>query len=103
MDGKGDGGGGSSKRIKRRHYITYLIQAGLLLEACRADGVEEAQDAHSVGLRRVLGHLEGHLHVGHRAEVVDLVRLNLFYDAKERKRKRRRRRVFLLSLFFALC
>lgn len=58
-------------------YHAHLIQTRLLLQARRADGVEQAQYSHTVRFGSVLRHLKGHLHVRHRAQVVDLVRLNL--------------------------
>jgi hypothetical protein len=41
------------------------------------DGLEQAEGPDRVGRRGVVGHLERDLDVAHRAEVVDLVRLDL--------------------------
>lgn len=62
----------------------YLVQASLLLQARRADGVEQAEHADPVRLGRVLGHLERNLNVGHGAQVVDLVGLHLKDDHKNK-------------------
>ena len=41
-----------------------LVEPRKVREAARADGVQQAQRAHAVHLRRVLGHLERHLREG---------------------------------------
>ena len=62
-----------------------LIELGLLFEAEDADGFEEAKGAHGVGVGGVLGLLEGDLDVRLRAEVIDLVGLDLLHDVDERR------------------
>ena len=60
-----------------------MVEAGLLLQAQDADGFQDAQCAHAVGVRRVLGAFEADGHMAHRAQVVDLVRLHLLNDADQ--------------------
>jgi hypothetical protein len=60
-----------------------LVDARLLLEAEDADGFEQAQRAEAVGVGRVLGRLEGDLHVALGREVVDLVGLDGLHEADE--------------------
>ncbi len=60
-----------------------LVEARLLRQAQDADGLQQAQRADAVGIGRVLGLLEAHRHVAHRAQVVDLVGLHLLHDADE--------------------
>ena len=57
-----------------------LVESRLVDEAGGANGVEEAQHADAVGVGRVLRHLERHLHVRLRAQVVELVRPHLRDD-----------------------
>src|SRR5204863_5744629 len=52
-----------------------LVEAAV--ESCGADRLEQAESADRVGRRRVVRHLEGDLHMAHRTEVVDLVRLDV--------------------------
>mmetsp|Transcript_84484 Transcript_84484/g.235302 ORF Transcript_84484/g.235302 Transcript_84484/m.235302 type:complete len:248 (-) Transcript_84484:147-890(-) len=60
-----------------------LVEAARLLEARRADGVEQAQRAQAVHVARVLGHVEGYLDVALRRQVVHLGRLHARHDAAE--------------------
>jgi hypothetical protein len=60
-----------------------LVEARLLLQAQRADGLQQPQRADAVGVGGVLGLLEAHRHVAHRAQVVDLVGLHLLHDAHQ--------------------
>ena len=60
-----------------------LVEAHLVLDAEDADGLEQAQGTERVGVGRVLGRLEAHLHVALGGEVVDLVRLVLLDEADE--------------------
>ncbi len=62
-----------------------LVELRLLFEAEDADRFEQAQRAERVGVGGVLGLLEGDLDVGLRAEVVDLVGLDLLDDVDERR------------------
>ena len=57
-----------------------LIEARLLHEPGTPDRVEQPQDAEAVRVGRVLGHLERHLDVALRAEVVELVGPHLCDD-----------------------
>jgi hypothetical protein len=60
-----------------------LVEAAGLLEAQDADGLQQAQRAHAVGVGGVLGALERHGHVALGAQVVDLVGLDELDDADE--------------------
>mmetsp|Transcript_17849 Transcript_17849/g.51100 ORF Transcript_17849/g.51100 Transcript_17849/m.51100 type:complete len:406 (-) Transcript_17849:40-1257(-) len=48
-----------------------LVEFDLLLHAAGADGIEHAEDANTIGIGGVLGHIEGNLDVRHGTEVVD--------------------------------
>ena len=65
-----------------------LVQARLLLQAASAHRVQQTQRANTVHLRRVLRQVERHLHVALRAQVVDLVRLDLRHQAAQIRRIR---------------
>lgn len=52
-----------------------LVEADVLLEPGRPDGVEQSERAETVNVSGVLGHLERHLDVRLSSEVVDLGRL----------------------------
>ena len=54
-----------------------MVDADLLGELEDADRLQEAERAQAVGVGGVFRHIEGHLDVGHRAEVVDLVGLDV--------------------------
>ena len=60
-----------------------LVNPNLLLHLQDADGLEQPERADTVGVRGVFRDIEGNLHMGHRAEVVDLVRLHIADDADE--------------------
>jgi hypothetical protein len=60
-----------------------LIELGLFLQAKDADGFEDAQGAHTVGVGGIFGGLEADRHVAHGAEVVDFVRLGLLDDTDQ--------------------
>jgi hypothetical protein len=55
--------------------LTHLVEADVVLKACRPDGVEDPERTEAVDVARVLGHLERDLDVRLGAEVVDLGRL----------------------------
>mmetsp|Transcript_17850 Transcript_17850/g.51104 ORF Transcript_17850/g.51104 Transcript_17850/m.51104 type:complete len:423 (-) Transcript_17850:52-1320(-) len=60
-----------------------LVEFDLLLHAAGADGIEHAEDANTIGIGGVLGHIEGNLDVGHGAEVVNLIGLHLGNDGDQ--------------------
>mmetsp|Transcript_12391 Transcript_12391/g.26985 ORF Transcript_12391/g.26985 Transcript_12391/m.26985 type:complete len:677 (+) Transcript_12391:166-2196(+) len=60
-----------------------LVEASRLLEADRADRLEDSQGAHAVGLCSVLGLLERDLHMGLRGQVVHLVGSHLGHDRRQ--------------------
>jgi hypothetical protein len=60
-----------------------LVEAGLLLQAQDADGLQDAQGAGAVHIGSVFRALEAHGHMAHGAQVVDLVGLHLLHDAGE--------------------
>jgi len=60
-----------------------LVEAAGLLEAAGADGVEHAEDTNTVAVGGVLRHVERNLDVGHGAEVVDLIGLDVGDDGDE--------------------
>ena len=60
-----------------------LVEAGLLFQAQDADGFQDAQGADAVGVGGVFRRLEGHGHVAHGGQVVDLVGLHLLDDAHQ--------------------
>ena len=53
-----------------------LVEARVLLEATRADRVEETEGAEAIDISGILGHLERDLDMRLGTEVVDLCRLN---------------------------
>ena len=63
-----------------------LIEARRLLEAENANGLQDAQRAERIGVRRVLGRLEGDCDMALRGEVVDLVGTNLLDHADQVRR-----------------
>ncbi len=66
-----------AEHLGRGGLVEAAVQAG------RPDGLEQAQGADGVGRRGVVGHLEGHLDVAHRAEVVDLVGLDAAHEVDQ--------------------
>jgi hypothetical protein len=54
-----------------------LVEARLLLQAAGADRLQQAERPDAVDVGGVLGLLEAHRHMAHRAQVVDLVGLDL--------------------------
>ena len=58
-----------------------LVEAGLLLQAQEADGLQQTQGADGIHVGGVLGGLETDRHVGLGTEVVHLVRLHFLEDA----------------------
>ena len=60
-----------------------LVEAGLLFHAENADGFQDAQRADAIRIGGVFRRLEGHGHVAHGGQVVDLVRLHLLDDAHQ--------------------
>lgn len=60
-----------------------LVEPHMLFKAARPDRIEEAQRAEAVDVPSVLGHLERHLDVRLRAEVVHLGRLHLRDDVHQ--------------------
>ena len=60
-----------------------LIEARLLRQAQDADRLQDAQRADAVGVGGVFRLLEGHRHMAHRRQVVDLVGLDLLDDAHQ--------------------
>ena len=60
-----------------------LVDADLLFHLQDADGLEEAERANAVGVGGILRDIEGDLHMGHRAEVIDFVGLDVADDADE--------------------
>ena len=60
-----------------------LVEARFLLQAEKADRLEQAQGTHGDHVGGVFRRLETHRHMALRAQVVDLVRLHLVNDAGE--------------------
>jgi hypothetical protein len=58
-----------------------LVEAGLFFQAEETDRFQQAQGAEAVDVGGVLGRFEGHRDMAHRAQVVDLVRLDFAHDA----------------------
>lgn len=90
--GTGVGGAGIERRLLRLRDLLHLaeqlgrgglVEAGLLFQAQHADGLQQAQGAQSVHIGRVLGRLEGDLHMALGRQVVDFVRLHFLHDADQ--------------------
>ncbi len=65
--------------LRGRRRTEHLRGRGLVeaaVELGRPDRLQQPERADRVGRGGVVGHLEGHLHVAHRAQVVDLVGLD---------------------------
>jgi hypothetical protein len=60
-----------------------LVELGLLFQSQDADRFKDTQCTDTVSVSRVLRGLEGHGHMAHRSQVVDLVRLGLLDDADQ--------------------
>ena len=60
-----------------------LVNAAGLVETCGVYGLEDTKHTECIDVTGVLGGLEGHLYMGLRREVVDLVRLHLKHDTDD--------------------
>ena len=54
-----------------------LVEAGSLLQTQDPDRLQKPEGSHGIGICRIFGRLERHLHMALRRQVVDLVRLYL--------------------------